>query len=54
MKGNEDVQYIKESHLQITALRCTRLDFSTPLDGNISFIPSSNVMIWGGETKGNK
>jgi hypothetical protein len=54
MKGNGDVQYIKESHLQITALRYTRLDFSTPSNANISFIPSSNVMIWGGGTKGKK
>jgi len=31
-----------------------RLDFSTPSNANISFIPSSNVMIWGGGTKGKK
>ena len=46
MKGNGDVQHMKESHLQITAFTYTRLDFSTPPNANISFIPSHNVMIW--------
>jgi hypothetical protein len=45
MKGNGDVQHIKESNLKIRALRYTRLAYSTPSNAKISFIPSSNVMI---------
>jgi hypothetical protein len=51
MNGHADVQHIKESHLKIITLRHTRLAYSMPSNANILFIPSSNVMIWGGGIK---